>query len=258
MRRPLTVICALLCAAALPSTALAASTHGTVTGRVKYVNASSLTIQTSGKRVGLTNAMISTANAISARDYPYVWGGGHAQAGVASAGLTSSRRKRRAVGFDCSGSVTAVLVGAGLWTPGSPVPSDAGVIGQLLQQHLIARGAGSGLNEVTLYDDPGVHIFMNIDGRFFGTSDGGGGNSKGGPTWLDDGAPDATSHAYRRYHVRPSVLRNRTSYGHAFTFQTRGDELVASGAELGDTVKVSYKEAKSGAITASAIELVGT
>ena len=38
---------------------------------------------------------------------------------------------------------------------------------------MIAPGVGKGPLEVTLWDHPTVHIFMNIDGRFFGTSDGG-------------------------------------------------------------------------------------
>ena len=55
---------------------------------------------------------------------------------------------------------------------GSGVPNDAGVISYLRQRGEIAPGAGDGPQEVTLYDDPDVHIFMNINGRFFGTSDG--------------------------------------------------------------------------------------
>jgi hypothetical protein len=42
------------------------------------------------------------------------------------------------IGYACSGSVAAVLAGAGLWQPGSGVPNDAGVIRQLRQQKLIA------------------------------------------------------------------------------------------------------------------------
>ena len=62
-----------------------------------------------------------------------------------------------------------MLADAGVWPAGSGVPADNGVIAQLRSEHLIARGTGT----VTLYDGPGVHIFMSIEGRFFGTSDGG-------------------------------------------------------------------------------------
>ena len=83
------------------------------------------------------------------------------------------------------------------------------------------RVNGTGPVAVTLYDHRGVHIFMNIDGRFFGTSDGaGGGNRRGGAGWLDDGAPDASSRVYKPYHFLPTVLRGSTSTGHILTFQS--------------------------------------
>ena len=151
------------------------------------------------------------------------------QAGIASIGIKGPGYNGRRIGFDCSGSVAAVLAGAGVWQPTSGVPNDAGIIAELTSEHLIARGAGRGASEVTLYDDPGVHIFMNIDGHFFGTSDGGGGgNPAGGAGWLDDGAPDATSHVLqavppaafddrRADHVRahPHVPDGRAPDGHA-------------------------------------------
>lgn len=45
----------------------------------------------------------AAADAISVRDYPYVWGGGHESAGSPSGG-----------GYDCSGSVGAVVAEAGM------------------------------------------------------------------------------------------------------------------------------------------------
>jgi hypothetical protein len=258
MKRLAPLICALALAALLPAAAAGAQAgHGTVTGKVTYAGESTLTIETAGRMLGLVNALSATANAISAHVYPYVYGGGHGEAGVPSIGIEGPGYNGRRIGYDCSGSVAAVLAGAGLWAPGSGVPNDAGVIGQLLQERLIGRGAGQAPNEVTLYDDPGVHIFMNIDGRFFGTSDGGAGNPKGGPTWLDDGAPDSLSHTYKRYHVLPSVLKNKTSYGHSFTFQTAAYPSIGYGAEPGDKVKVSYAETRSGSMTARTIQYVG-
>lgn len=256
MRRLPAFVAAVACAASMPTAALAARTHtaqGTISGRITYVDPGTLTVQTGGRLVGVINAMTASANAIAARDYPYVYGGGHGEAGVASIGIRGPGYNGKRVGYDCSGSVAAVLAGAGLWQPGSGVPNDAGVIRQLLHEKLIAGGAGTAPTEVTLYDDPGVHIFMNINGRFFGTSDGGGGDPKGGPTWLNDGAPDAWSPAYKRYHVLPAVLKNKTTYGQSYTFETS----VAYGAEVGDSVHVSYAETKAGSIVASTITYAG-
>jgi hypothetical protein len=260
MKRFVVYIGVLVCAAVMPCVALAAAAqavHGAVSGEITYIGESTLTIQTGGRPLGVVNALSATANALSVRDYPYVYGGGHGEAGVASVGIKGPGYNGRRIGFDCSGSVAAALAGAGLWPAGSGVPNDAGVITQLLQEKLIARGPGVAPDEVTLYDDPGVHIFMNIDGRFFGTSDGGGGDPKGGPTWLDDGAPDSWSPAYKRYHVVASVLKNKTTYGHSFTFQTSAYPSIINGAEPGDKVKISYAETRSGSMNASAIEYVG-
>jgi hypothetical protein len=248
------------CVAALPTAAVAAraqAARGTVTGRITYVSPSAVTIQTPGKPTGVIKALTAAANAITARDYPYVWAGGHAHAGEPSIGTKGPGYNGRRKGFDCSGSVAAVLAGAGLWQPGSPVPGDAGVIGELRQGHLIAPGAGTAPTEVTLYDDPGVHIFMNVDGRFFGTSDGGGGNSKGGPTWLDDGAPNASSRNYKRYHLLPSVLANKTSSGQSFTFQTGTESASEQDAELGETVTITYDESRTGSMLLEGLKLPG-
>jgi hypothetical protein len=201
---------------------------------VVAVGNSLVTVQTAGQRVGVINALVDAANAITAKDYPYVWGGGHAEAGVASIGERGPGYNGKRVGFDCSGSVAAVLAAAGLWTPGSGVPADNGIISQLRSEHLIAKGVGTAPDEVTLYDDPGVHIFINIEGRFFGTSDGGGGGDrKGGPGWLDDGAWDATNSAFRKYYFLESVLRNSTTYGNDYTF-VLGPELSQAGTSRGN------------------------
>jgi hypothetical protein len=63
-----------------------------------------------------TGRVIARAQAISERDLPYVWGGGHAVAGRAS----GSPKK----GFDCSGYVAACLLAGGMlpdeWKRGVP------------------------------------------------------------------------------------------------------------------------------------------
>ena len=260
MTRLAAIFGALVCALAVPYAAAAqsaSSTPGQASGTVTALGGSWLTIQTAGRRTGVVNALVASANAVTQGDYPYVWGGGHPEAGVASAVAGAKGHKAKVVGFDCSGSVAAVLAGAGLWPAGGPVPNDAGVITELLQQKLIARGPGQGPVGVTLYDHPGVHIFMNIDGRFFGTSDGGGGASaKGGPGWLDDGAPDASSRAFREYHILASVLKDSTTYGHTITFQA-GTETLFEGATVGDKVAVTYGQGASGTLVASALAFAG-
>ncbi len=111
---------------------------------------------------------------------------------------------------------------------------------------------------MTLYDHPGVHIFMNIDGRFFGTSDGaGGGNPRGGAGWLDDGAPDASSRVYKPYHFVSSVLRSSTTAGHIVSFQL-GALATPVALALGDKVQVTYTESSAGSLFATAITYPGS
>jgi hypothetical protein len=202
--------------------------------------------------------MTTAASTITQADYPYVYAGGHAQAGVASVGIRGPGFNGHRKGFDCSGSVAAVLAAAGLWPAGSGVPNDAGIIATLRQARLIAPGVGRGPVEVTLYDHPGVHIFMNIDGRFFGTSDGGGGgNRRGGAGWLDDGAPDASSRAYKPFHFVTSVLRSSTNAGHIVSFELSALTVPAA-LELGDQVQVAYQESSTGSLFATAIAYPGS
>ncbi len=229
-----------------------------VTGTLTATGSYSFMVQTPGRPSGVLNALTIAAEKITAADYPYVWGGGHGQAGSASVGEKGPGFNGKRRGYDCSGSVAAVLAGAGLWPAGAGVPSDDGVISYLHQRGEIVPGAGSGPGEVTLYDDPGVHIFMNIDGRFFGTSDGGGGgDQKGGPGWLDDGAWDAQSSRYRRYHFLPSVLKATTSAGYTLAFEFgQGLELPAD-LPAETKVRVAYKTTNQGTMVAQSVTPVG-
>ena len=199
-------------------------------------------------------ALTAAANALTTADLPYVWGGGHAEAGVPSTGIAGGPGANgKTIGFDCSGSVAAVLSGGGVWTFGDSVPADNGVISELLSEHLIARGAASGTDAVNLYDDPGVHIFMSIGGRFFGTSDGGDGNASqpnDGAGWLDDGAPDATNKAFKAYHVLPAVLSADTSYVPALTLQAGTTKRFVDSLAVGDGIDVTYSVGTNGALTA--------
>ncbi len=221
-------------------------TTAAASGRVVGLSWASFTVQTSGRRMAVVQALIAAANALSTDNYPYVWAGGHPAAGAASVGTRGPGYTGHTIGFDCSGSVAAVLSAAGLWQPGTPVPGDSGVIAQLRQEGLIARGVGRGATSVTLYDDPGVHIFMNIDGRFFGT----GANAKGGPGWLTYGG---VTRAFKPWHFVPSALRGMASYGPELTFGLGKDAALMSGLSVGQRVQVRYDTARDGALTATAV-----
>lgn len=221
--------------------------HGSLSGTVSNLGGSLVTIHTPGRRTGVVDTLSQAATHITRQDFPYVYGGGHSQAGVASVGIPGPGYNGRRRGYDCSGAVGAVLVAGGLWPAGTGVPGDAGMIRQLKDEHLILPGPGRGPVEVTLYDDPGSHIFMSIDGRFFGTSDGGGGGDKrGGAGWLNDGAPDATAPRYKRYHFRPSALRGSLDSGHDVTFDLGSLASLAGQLRVGQKLRVSYIERQSG------------
>lgn len=254
MKRFAVCLCALLGALVLSPAALAARSSGHASGTVVGVSGRTFAIEAAGGRMSVVTALTTAADGVTAGDFPYVYGGGHAQAGIASIGLKGPGYNGRRIGFDCSGSVAAVLSEAGLWPLAEGVPNDAGVIAELLQQHLIARGRGRGATEVTFYDDSGVHIFMNIDGHFFGTSDGaGGGNPNGGAGWLDDGAPDASSRHYKPYHLLPGVLHQQTTLERIFTFQTTGHAAITHGLMLGSAVHVGYTVAPNGRLLAQTV-----
>src|SRR3954468_1829679 len=104
----------------------------------------------------MISAMVSEANYIDGKHYAYRWGGGHANFSGP---------------YDCSGAVSAVLHAAGLL-------SHPMVSGDFA--HWGAPGAGA----VTIYANAS-HVYMSINGKYFGTSSanpgGGAGWFKGGP-----------------------------------------------------------------------------
>jgi hypothetical protein len=234
------------------------SRAGQLTGTLSSTGAYWFTVQTAGRPSGVLNALATAANRLTAEDYPYVWGGGHGQAGIASIGERGPGYNGRRRGYDCSGAVAAVLAGAGLWPAGAGVPNDAGVIRYLRQHREIVPGAGTGPREVTLYDNPGVHIFMNIDGRFFGTSDGGaGGDRRGGPGWLYDDAWDAHNPRFRRYHFVAPALRATTSAGYTFAFEYGPAVSLPSDLPAGIKLNVAYKTTNEGTMVAQSATPVG-
>jgi hypothetical protein len=96
---------------------------------------------------------------------------------------------------------------------------------------------------------------MSIDGRFFGTSDGGGGSAldpQGGAGWLDDGAPDAATRAFKRYHLLPSAVNAPTIYGPTLTLSAP-DPDVLEGLVVGQRVRVTYTRRRNGTLVARAI-----
>jgi cell wall-associated NlpC family hydrolase len=91
--------------------------------------------------------MVAAANEIATK--PYRYGGGHGS-------FQDS-------GYDCSGSVSYVLHGAGLLS--APIDSTG----------FMSYGEAGPGKRVTIYANPG-HVFMVIDGRRFDTGYGGNGN----------------------------------------------------------------------------------
>lgn len=101
------------------------------------------------------DAMWQKAKAIHAKHYPYVWGGGHASAGKPSGG-----------GYDCSGSVGAVLAAGHFHLkPGDSVPASGSMA------HWGVPGKGKFF---TIYANNG-HVYMEFkrNGKWehFGTGD---------------------------------------------------------------------------------------
>jgi hypothetical protein len=238
------------------SAAAAATKTAAVSGKIAKIGNYQFTLQVAGTGVGVVGDLTAAANKIAGQDWPYVWGGGHALAGVASTGEKGGpgyNGKRK--GFDCSGSVAAVLVAGGLWPLDTSVPSDSGVISELKQDGLISKGAASGPGTVTLYDWPGHHIFMNIDGRFWGTSDGSSNaNSKGGPGWLTGYPYNAISKDYKAYHFFASKLNVTSIAGETlgFTYPQTGTAVLGS-YKAGSSVKVTYKQGGHSVMVATAV-----
>lgn len=161
-------------------------------------------------------AMIAEATALNNDNYPYVWAGGHAVAGTPSVGSPGQGYDGHTVGFDCSGAVGAVLNAAGLLQPPgfSPpqVPGDAGIISGLQADGILQQGQGQVLPgpECTLFDQPGVHIYMRLNGRYWGTLAGTMPSNGSGVGWCDNGYPMA---GFNAYHIPVSVLGQQFGAG---------------------------------------------
>jgi hypothetical protein len=155
----------------------------------------------------------SAANDIDKQNYPYSWGGGHGQLGVPtlgapgeSGGVVSTGPK--VVGFDCSGAVSAVLGAAGILTSPQGTETLASAIASFA-----APGPFLGSTGVNVFINPTVpndHTFMQINGRYWGTSDDGSSPVNGaGVGWLPDAPPSSYLANFQTYHILPAALNTK-------------------------------------------------
>jgi hypothetical protein len=224
------------------------------TGVITNIGSNYFTVRTAGSRAGMLNRMTAAATRIQRQDWPYVWGGGHAHAGVADIGVPGHGNSQTSKGFDCSGAVGDLLVAVGLYPAGESLPNDAGIVDYLLERHLIAPGPGRGPASVTFYDQLDTHIFMNIGGRLWGTGSGGpAGDSNGGAGWLD-GSSEAASSSFKKYHLRAAVLDLKPGAGYSITYaygSAGSGELT--GLKRGDPVNVTARAVGDGTMVAASI-----
>jgi len=116
--------------------------------------------------------MVAEAGAINAKQYNYEWGGGHNSTFSPTHGV--GHGSGPGVGYDCSGSVSAVLrAGRAL---NSPLDSTG----------LMSYGQSGPGKRVSIFASP-THTVMSLGGRFFGTSSHGHG---GGASWMP-GQPES-------------------------------------------------------------------
>jgi cell wall-associated NlpC family hydrolase len=106
----------------------------------------------------IVKRVILAANEIAR--FPYKWGGGHGA--------------WRDSGYDCSGSVSFALAGAGLL--GSPLTSSG----------FLKYGAPGPGRWITIYTNPG-HVFMSVAGLRFDTS----GQGRAGTRWQEESVSTA-------------------------------------------------------------------
>lgn len=118
--------------------------------------------------------MIAEADRIDKLQQPYLWGGGH--------GSSTSRSGP----WDCSGAVSRVLDVAGLLPGGTPVSSD------VFPRFLEEGGKGQ---HCTVYANAD-HVIMELNGRLWGTGDG------GGAQWLQPGVSGRFSNPYTTCHPK--------------------------------------------------------
>lgn len=183
-------------------------------GSVSFTNpnltANSTGSLSKGDTTTVADAIKAAANAINSKNYPYVWGGGHQQIGVASTGDVGQGQGANGtnVGFDCSGSVSAVLGAAQLISS----PAISGNMESALGTNATS-GPDPSSSGVNIYYNS-THTFMEIDGQYWGTWDGAsvGEGSNGGPGWNKVAAPSNFLSQFSVCHIKQNVLNQTCKY----------------------------------------------
>jgi hypothetical protein len=105
------------------------------------------------------DAAISAATSLDAANWPYAWGGGHNPQALPTRGTRPNAvTGHYEIGYDCSGSVYAVLKGAG-------ITDFSGNSGDMTRQGLPARGD----EDIVVWANNN-HAFLTLRGRDFTTS----------------------------------------------------------------------------------------
>lgn len=147
--------------------------------------------------------MISRASEISNKNYPYSFGGGHPHVGTPSMGTETETGGALVNGFDCSGSVLAVLAAGGF----VPTGSSFGTSGEMghVYGHIGEPGPGPKGKGITIYWNA-QHEWMTINGRYFST--GWNKNPNGGAGWGGENESEwpSASGSYESMHLSAKQL----------------------------------------------------
>ncbi len=131
--------------------------------------------------------LLAAANQVSARNFPYVLGGGHEQ-------------PARLEPMDCSGAVSYAVQHAGYKVPTAATPG------------IPAWGFPRGPGRVTIFDKrfgPEAHTFMRIGNRFWGTS--GFARPGGGAGWFNQTPGGGYLAGFEQFHL-PDLGADAGSY----------------------------------------------
>lgn len=186
----------------------------------------------SGQRTRL-DVMISRASEISNKNYPYSWGGGHQHVGTPSMGTEHESGGAEVNGFDCSGSVLAILAAGGF----VPTGSSFGTSGEMMHVYgsIGASGPGPKGKGVTIYANS-THEWMTINGRYFST--GWNKNPKEGAGWGGEQESEwPTVGEYESMHLKNSELEEPYTGEPAPALagtegETEGESKGSSGASI--------------------------
>jgi hypothetical protein len=133
-------------------------------------------MRATGGRLSHYDRLVEAANMVSARNFPYRWGGGHEQ----PAHLEP---------FDCSGSVSYAVQHAGYNVPTT------------VAQNIGSWGFPAGEGQATIFykGGPEAHTFMRIGGKYWGTS--GFARPGGGAGWFDQTPASGYLSGFNKVHL---------------------------------------------------------